>query len=184
LELTSLKMAFRTEKRLVEEAANRLPLRDWVASGRNTRLYQGREVRGLFGVPDLVVAAVQGRGSEVQFRSIAFEMKLSDWRRGLAQAFRYRAFAGRVFLVLDQAHVEPALANSARFVRAKVGLIGLDCRGGFTIYHQPSDESPYSERLSRSFEQFVYAQVRGRKRRPNAPSLSNPGHLAMISAAS
>jgi hypothetical protein len=163
-------MPFRTEKQLVDHAVSRLPLRDWVASSRGARLYQGREIRGLFGIPDLVVAALHGRGTHEHLHSIAFEMKLSDWRRGLAQAFRYRAFARRVFLVLDQAHVEPALANSSRFVRANVGLIGLDCRRGFTIYHQPSDEQPYSEVLSRSFEQLVYAQVTGRGYSSNASS--------------
>jgi hypothetical protein len=174
-------MAFRTEKELVDQAASRLPLRHWVASGRSVRHYEAREVRGLFGVPDLVVASVHSHGSEV-LRSIAFEMKLSDWRRGLAQAFRYRAFARRVFLVLDEAHMEPALANSARFIRANVGLIGLNCDRGFTIYHQPSDEAPYSERLSRSFEQLVCAQVARRKRHSDDPGASNWGVPAVVRA--
>ena len=155
-------MAFQTEKQLVDRAASQLPLRKWVSQENRVLLYQDREIRGLFGVPDLVVAGVSRAAAPSSLRSIAFEMKLSDWRRGLAQAFRYRAFAQRAYLVVDEDHIQSAVANSERFVRSNIGLIGVHSHGGFIVYHEPCDEPPYSERLSKSFEEIVRAHLQGK----------------------
>jgi len=77
-------------------------------------------------------------------KAIAIEAKLSDWRRGLHQAQRYRWFAERVYLAIDSAHVHRATANLDKFRRMNVGLIEVsDARVG--ILYEPFPERPFSE---------------------------------------
>jgi hypothetical protein len=148
-------MEFLRESDLVEKAVPHLPLRRWLRVPESASLFQAREVKGFFGVPDFVAAVVPSDPDAVASTpSIAFEMKLSDWRRGLIQAFRYRTFARVVYLVLDASRVGPALRNSERFERSNVGLVGLDAKGTLTVYHEPDDEEPFCPHMA---ERFMWA---------------------------
>jgi hypothetical protein len=88
-----------------------------------------------FGRADLVwLAWSRGRdGSD--FSALAFrrrvqltaiEGKLSDWRKGLQQAFRYRYFANRSLLVLPIRTAHTAAQFIDTFRRLRVGLWGFD----------------------------------------------------------
>ena len=128
-------MPFPTEKELVDSAIKHFPLRKWLQVNEHDEVFLGTEVQGLFGIPDLV-AAIPPHQSNVDgspVLTMAFEMKLSDWLRGLAQAFRYRTFANSSFLVIDEARSKRAVANLERFQRANVGLIGLKADGSFLM---------------------------------------------------
>ena len=107
----------------------------------------------------MVAATLHRREARPRLRSIAFEMKLSDWRRGLAQAFRYRSFACECYLVLDQTHIRPALDHTEHFVRANVGLIGIESKRGFTVYHRPHYETPFCRDLAKTLETIVMERV-------------------------
>ena len=149
-------MEFLRESDLVETAVQHLPLRRWLRVPESASLFQAREVKGFFGVPDFVAAVVPSDpGTVATTPSIAFEMKLSDWRRGLIQAFRYRTFARVVYLVLDASRVGPALRNSERFERSNVGLVGLDAKGTLTVYHEPDDEEPFCPQMAERFMRAV-----------------------------
>jgi hypothetical protein len=128
---------------------------------RDGILYQRTEVRGLFGIPDLL--AVQAPRPLAKRRtalnSIAFEMKLSDWRRGLAQAFRYRSFATFSILVLDNTRTKSAVANADRFRRANIGLIGLNVDGSYDVYVWPEPEKPFSKRLHAAMAEIVRTET-------------------------
>lgn len=52
----------------------------------------------------------------------AFECKLSDWRKAMSQAGRYRFFANQAFVVLPQSIIEKALPFLDTFKKIKVGL--------------------------------------------------------------
>ena len=107
-------MRFSTESELVVKAIRHLPLRSWLQASESAPVFQAREIKGLFGVPDFVAAVVPSDADKAcSTPSIAFEMKLSDWRRGLIQAFRYRAFARVAYLVLDGSRIGPAVANTS-----------------------------------------------------------------------
>jgi hypothetical protein len=147
---------FSTEQELVETAIQHLPLRSWLRAPKSATLFQQTEVPGLFGIPDLVAARVSKRKRKtIHFDSIAFEMKLSDWRRGLIQAFRYRAFATTVILVIDDARSAPAIANVDRFKKANVGLVGLRPDGAFNVYSWPDREDPFSPHLQATLHEIV-----------------------------
>jgi hypothetical protein len=53
---------------------------------------------------------------------IAFEMKLTDWRKGLAQAYRYSYFADLAVVVLPPKIAAAARADLALFRESNVGL--------------------------------------------------------------
>ena len=152
-------MPFLDENQLVETALRRLPLREWLRQPVPEPIYRQRELRGLFGIPDVVAACLHRREARPRIRSIAFEMKLSDWRRGLAQAFRYRSFACECYLVLDQTRIRPALDHTEHFVRANVGLIGIDSQRGFTVHHRPHYEPPFCRDLAKVLEAIVMKRV-------------------------
>ena len=62
----------------------------------------------------------------LRHRLTAFEMKLTDWRRGLAQTYRYGHFADKALLVVLPATAKVALKNKDLFVHLKVGLWSFD----------------------------------------------------------
>jgi hypothetical protein len=57
-----------------------------------------------------------------QHKLTAFEMKLSDWRKGLAQAYRYSYFADQAVVVLPPNLAAIAKANLDLFRKSNVGL--------------------------------------------------------------
>ncbi|HWD92524.1 MAG TPA: hypothetical protein VG938_09255 [Verrucomicrobiae bacterium] len=59
-------------------------------------------------------------------RLTAFEMKLSDWRKGLSQAYRYGYFADRTIVVLTVETAKLARKELALFRKLNVGLWGFD----------------------------------------------------------
>ena len=56
----------------------------------------------------------------------AFEMKLSDWRKGLAQAYRYSYFADEAVVVLPPDLAATAKADLDLFRESNVGLWSFD----------------------------------------------------------
>jgi hypothetical protein len=148
-------MSFATEQELVSSAVQYLPLRRWLKAPKKAPLFQQTEVPGLFGIPDLVAAFATQSNRKQAVRSIAFEMKLSNWRRGLMQAFRYRSFAYEAVLVMDDTRSRSAVANLDKFKRANIGLVGLRPDGTFEIYAWPQREEPFSPQLQAVFQELV-----------------------------
>ncbi len=148
-------MAFSSEKKLVDTALESL-FSGFLFTKAACGKYLCLELDGLFGRPDAVLVRFRGPSICGEIRdTIAFEAKLSNWRRGLAQAYRYKAFASRSFLVLDDAHSGPACRNVEMFRRSNIGLLSIDEDGGINVHYWPSAEEPYSEQLARKLEVMV-----------------------------
>jgi hypothetical protein len=112
------------------------------------------EPKGLFGVPDLVLVNVKILANQLEkLRVFAFELKLRNWRRALAQAYRYRSFANRSYVVIDSEFVQPAVARIALFQSANVGLMSFDVSGAIEVHFEPAYDRPYSPRLALRFRQ-------------------------------
>jgi hypothetical protein len=87
-----------------------------------------------FGCADLVWLAWESRDTAEGFTALALkrvritavEGKVSDWRKGLQQAFRYRHFAHRALLVLPMRTAKVAAEFLQTFRRLRVGLWGFD----------------------------------------------------------
>ena len=141
----------------MNHAIRHLPFFILLGAGKGDSVLIATEVRGLFGVPDLIAASISDSDRETK-RSLAFEMKLSDWRRALVQAFRYKAFASTSYVVIDDSRSATALQHAKEFARANVGLIGLG-RGRMTIYLQPVEEPPFCDQLRNRLQNWVAAAV-------------------------
>jgi NCAIR mutase (PurE)-related protein len=147
-------MAFATEKEMVETAilSDSLCNAIDVDFGWNTLV----EPRGLFGIPDLVFTEVGfAEGRICCAQTTAIEAKLRNWRKALIQAFRYRSFANSSYVLIDSAHSRAAIANLAKFVRAKIGLLSIDEEGVVTVLHRATSEIPYCNQTAETFRMLV-----------------------------
>ena len=66
----------------------------------------------------------------VKHKLTAFEMKLTDWRKGLSQAYRYGFFADRAILVLPPNTAATAAKSKSLFQQLGVGLWSFDSGSG------------------------------------------------------
>jgi len=126
---------------------------------RKTSLAFAREipVNG-YGIADLHVVAWEKLANE-RFPDIesfvrvahpctrAFECKLTDWRKAMAQAGRYRFFANQTFVVLPEKVCARALPFLDTFKKIRVGLWSFSSESGkITVYHTPRPMSAMSDR--------------------------------------
>lgn len=126
---------------------------------RKTSLAFAREipVNG-YGIADLHVVAWEAIAGE-EFPDVqsfahvtrpctrAFECKLTDWRKAMAQAGRYRFFANQPFVVLPEDACTRALQYLATFKAIKVGLWGFSPETGkISVYYTPRPVRAKSER--------------------------------------
>lgn len=105
-----------------------------------------------FGIADLVVVSWEGphhkRASldalaETSATVRAFEFKLSDWKKGLMQAHRYRFFADVAILVVPTAKLTLAQTVMDTFRALEVGLWGFnEATGAITPVYTPRPRLP------------------------------------------
>lgn len=137
-------MTFKTEQQLFEVAITSSFIQNMVDSFVYTT-YACIEPQGLFGIPDLLVANIKFDSKEAKiYRSFAFEMKLSNWKRALIQAYRYLAFANYSFVVIDQSSQKSAVDHINEFSLSNIGLMSVDKSGFFSLHFFPKFNQPYS----------------------------------------
>ncbi len=96
----------------------------------------------------------------------AFEMKLSDWRKGLAQAYRYSYFADRSILVVPTAVVPLAKKEMPLFRDLGIGLWAFDIKSSKIIRHfTPPSSVPKNERIRHRAIALLSQRIRLGKRR-------------------
>jgi hypothetical protein len=111
-----------------------------------------------YGIADLLVVAWQPLPDE-HFPSVeafvgvtrpctrAFECKLTDWRRAMSQAARYRFFAHQAFVVLPERTCATALRYLDTFRKIRVGLWSYSTDTGHIVAHYtPRAIEPRSRR--------------------------------------
>lgn len=110
-----------------------------------------------YGRADLIWLAWRNRsGASQDFSAVAvrravrvtaIEAKLRDWRKGLAQAAKYRYFAHRSVLVLAPETIGVALPHLATFRRLGVCLWEFDAKTGkIKKYITPQEATPLNAR--------------------------------------
>ena len=86
----------------------------------------------------------------------AFEIKLSNWRRGMTQAHRYRYFADAAVLVLPNKIIENALNYRETFEKIKVGLWAFDLESKrITPYYTPRPTHAFEFKYKRQAVQIA-----------------------------
>jgi hypothetical protein len=77
---------------------------------------------------------------------LAFELKISDWKKALGQAYRYRYFADAAFAVLPPQAAESAKKFIETFKSLEVGLWSFDkSTGVIKKFYSPRAKEPMSE---------------------------------------
>lgn len=79
---------------------------------------------------------------------IAFEAKLSNWRKAIHQAWRNTSFANQVYVVLPRQHSTAAIKNRGEFDERGVGLCVVD-EDGVQVVIQGSPNQPLMPWLNR-----------------------------------
>lgn len=101
-----------------------------------------KEWDGLFGIPDYVCFEKKERSINV----VSFELKLKDWKTAIIQAFRYRSFSNKVYVVMPEDTVKRAMAHTDQFDRYGIGLASFNS-GKFTVLVDAQSFEPYSHHL-------------------------------------
>jgi len=148
-------MPFEKESYLFTRIFESKFISDFVESLRY-KTYAYIEPVGFFGIPDLVIVNLPRSNSKLSIiRSFAFEMKLSNWKRAIIQAYKYRAFVNLSFVVLDQTYIKPALINIDQFISSNIGLISVDDNVRIKVLYYPNKTEPYSIPLQNKLEEMV-----------------------------
>ena len=87
-----------------------------------------REASGGIEGSALTLERLKARIAKHQLK--AFEMKLTDWRKGLSQAYRYGFFADRAILVLPPNTAATAAKSKSLFQKLGVGLWSFNAETG------------------------------------------------------
>ncbi|MGE5579398.1 MAG: hypothetical protein ACM3WU_05060 [Bacillota bacterium] len=133
-------MSFLTERDMVDTFIASGYMRYLLSTGATASCEV--EPQGLFGIPDIVV--IVGTDDGEARLTYAFESKLSNWRRALVQAYRYKAFAEFSFVLMDDAHIGPALKHTCRFAGSNIGLLSINEHGFICVHVAPTLEEPFS----------------------------------------
>ena len=99
---------------------------------------------------------------------VAVELKLRDWRRGVAQAGRYRLFAERTFVALPAERVSGTLVSEAR--RNRVGVVAVTASELAMIV----EPAPVAGPLQPGRRRWASEQLLARLRSPSARSAGSP----------
>ena len=85
--------------------------------------------------------------SDILTDSIAIEAKLTDWRRALKQAYRYKWFSNKSFVFLPIQNIDTPKKNIDLFKKYNVGLAGTSKDIGIEVIYSPKKESPISQNM-------------------------------------
>lgn len=114
-------------------------------NNKNLEVFFKLEVSAPGCIPDMVL--VEERAHSIHYL-IAIEFKLSNWRRAIFQAFRYRNFGNESYVILDRKRANSAINNLEMFKRANVGLITVENFGELVSWFSPIPALPFSREFS------------------------------------
>lgn len=103
-------------------------VRAFISSTPHRALLVARELSmNGYGIADLVCLMRTPQAKQSLF---AFEIKISDWRKALSQAYRYRYFANTAIVILPFSDTERAEVYLSTFKALGIGLWAFDKSSG------------------------------------------------------
>lgn len=153
-----------TTRLLEQETASEADLRLWAPFG--WRSLNQRVVRPLVEAGLLAVAAGNDETTYTAtvnaldpFTSLmAVELKLRDWRRGIAQAGRYRLFAERSYVALPADRISDSLIVEAR--RNRVGVLAVNVHEPVSVLERAPVAGPLQPQRRRWASEQLLAVLR------------------------
>jgi hypothetical protein len=99
-----------------------------------------KEFEGVLGIPDFLFFS---KNKEKLNEVIIYELKLNNWRRALIQAYRYKSFCHKSFVVMDEAFICRAIKHIEKFKLSGIGLASINTQGEFKIVVDAISDLPY-----------------------------------------
>ena len=153
---------------LTQQATSESKLRSWAPHG--WRGLRQRAIQPLIEGGMLTVSREEDptyratvEASDPFTELIAVELKLRDWRRGIAQAGRYRLFAECSYLAMPYERITEAATDQAR--RNRIGVLGVSQDGGITVVLRAPSSSPLQPQRRRWAAEQMLAALRSPSRR-------------------
>jgi len=134
-------LRFKTENELFKKALESRFFKK-LASPEN-KVFCKAEAPNLYGIPDYVIFTITNSQGAVTY---AFEMKLRHWKRALVQAYCYRAFANKSYVLLDHSRIGSPVRHIDEFKLSNVGLLSINTEGDVFVHFTPKYAKPYSKR--------------------------------------
>lgn len=100
-----------------------------------------QEVDGLVGRPDILLKSKKNK------KIITIELKLKNWKRALAQAYKYKSFSDISYVCMDESNIDSVLKHLDMFEKYNIGLITISKNKKVTIVHMPNATEPYVKDL-------------------------------------
>lgn len=100
-----------------------------------------QEVEGLVGRPDILLKSKKNK------KIITIELKLKNWKRALAQAYKYKSFSDISYVCMDESNIDSVLKHLDMFEKYNIGLITISKSKKVTIVHKPNATEPYAKSL-------------------------------------
>lgn len=149
---------------LTQKASSEEELRAWAPHG--WRSLNQRSVRPLVAAGLLAVSADEDQttytatvnASDPFTSLVAVELKLRDWRRGVAQAGRYRLFSERSYVALPATRVTNMVMTEAR--RNHVGVLAVTMRGQVSVMEPAPVAGPLQPHRRRWASEQLLAALR------------------------
>lgn len=100
-----------------------------------------QEVEGLVGRPDILLKSKKNK------KIITIELKLKNWKRALAQAYKYKSFSDISYVCMDESNIESVLKHLNMFKKYNIGLITISKKKKVNIIYKPNITKPYNKVL-------------------------------------
>lgn len=100
-----------------------------------------QEVEGLVGRPDILLKSKKNK------KIITIELKLKNWKRALAQAYKYKSFSDISYVCMDESNIDSVLKHLDMFEKYNIGLITISKNKKVNIVYKPSATKPYAKDL-------------------------------------
>jgi hypothetical protein len=116
-------------------------------SNHSAKQYQSFEIARELYIPSLGIADIVSVFTTSRNKTLhAFEMKIRDWQKALAQAYRYKYYANSVFVVIPPCEAMKAKQSLPVFQSTNIGLWAFDAGSGIIkkIYN-PKRDKPLSD---------------------------------------
>ncbi len=97
--------------------------------------------KGILGIPDYIL--VKSDNACIEY-SIAIEVKLTNWKQALKQAFKYRNFSNESFVIVDEISLQNTIKHIDEFKRYNIGLGSFNKDYELKIVHYPKPSKPFS----------------------------------------
>lgn len=100
-----------------------------------------QEVEGLVGRPDILLKSKKSK------KIITIELKLKNWKRALAQAYKYKSFSDISYVCMDESNIDAVLKHLDMFEKYNIGLITISKNKKVNIVFKPNATEPYAKDL-------------------------------------